>query len=358
MGKTFTERFGLAHPIVLAPMAGAASPQLVAAVCNAGGLGSWGAAYQTPEQIAERAVAIRRLTDRPFAINLFAGGYHEGVAPDAAQMLAVLEPHFKALGLPAPEAPVSRTNPFAMQLAAVIAAKPAIFSFAFGIPDAAALRQLKEAGIYTIGTATTLAEADALAAAGVDAIAAQGAEAGGHRSTFLHPFEDAMVGMIALVRSIAARHPDIPVIAGGGIMDGRGIVAALALGAAAASLGTAFLTTHECPIGDAYKERILNGRAEDTMLIRGWSGRPARGLPNGFAREAAAHPKAILPFPLQNDLTRPLRNAAAVRNDAEHLSLWAGQGLGLARRTGAAELMRLLAAEMVEARDRVSRASD
>jgi nitronate monooxygenase len=208
--------------------------------------------------------------------------------------------------------------------------------------------------MFVMGTATTVEEAVALEQAGVDAIVTQGSEAGGHRGTFAGAFEAGLVGTMALVPQVvdAVR---VPVIASGGIMDGRGIAAALALGASAVQMGTAFLTCHEAGIPDAYKEAILGAHEDGTRLTRAFSGRPARGIVNRFMTEIDRTPEAILPFPLQNTLTRPLRSAAARQGRAEFLSLWAGQAVRLARRQSAADLVARLAKETEEAIGRLTR---
>lgn len=193
-------------------------------------------------------------------------------------------------------------------------------------------------------------EAIALEVAGVDAIVAQGSEAGAHRGTFGPSFEAAMIGTMALIPQVVDA-VSVPVIASGGIMDGRGIAAALALGAEAAQLGTAFLTCDEAGIPAAYKQAIINAREDQTRVTRAFSGRPARGIVNGLMADIDADAEAILPFPLQNALTRPARSAAAVQDRADYLSLWAGQGVRLSRRLPAAELVREIAKETVTALD-------
>jgi nitronate monooxygenase len=331
---------------------GADTPALVAAVSEAGGLGSIGAAYLTPEQIAASCAAIRAKTQRPFGINLFVP-LSDPVADDMRAAVAQVAPFFEELGLPAPEPPSHPTWNFEAQVAVALGCGASVVSFTFGLFPPAARDAVKARGLTLVGTATTVNEAIALERAGVDAIVTQGSEAGAHRGTDASgldpgPFDAAMIGTLALVPQVvdAVR---VPVIAAGGIMDGRGIAAVLALGAGAAQLGTAFLTCDEAGISEAYKRAIFDAREDDTRVTRAFTGRPARGIVNRFMNEveAAAVRDAlvVLPFPLQHTLTRPLRVAAAKAGRPEFLSLWAGQGLRLARRGSAAALMAALVEE-------------
>jgi nitronate monooxygenase len=338
------KRLGVELPVILAPMGGGpCTPELIAAVSNAGGLGSLAAAYLTPTEIAESIRRVRALTDRPFNVNLFAGGYAEESSVDPAPMLALLADVHRSLGLPAPTAPPLERNPFPKQLEAVLEERPAVFSFTFGIPDADALRRLRSRGIAIIGTATTVNEARLLKDAGVDAVVAQGSEAGAHRGTFAAPFEAAMVPTLELVRGIVAI---APVIASGGIMDGRDLALMMANGASAAQLGTAFLTCPESGAAEAYKQALLAASSDTTVITRAFSGRPARGLANAFMARVEGQEDSILPFPLQNSLTRPMRAAAAKKGDAGFLSLWAGQGVTRCRPIPAAQLVARLMEEM------------
>jgi nitronate monooxygenase len=344
MQTTVMQMLDCEHPIIQAPMAGGGdTPELVAAVGNAGGIGFIGAAYLTPAQIADSGRAVRALTSRRFGINLFAPAPAPPVRGlDAA--VARLAPYHVELGLPPPTAPPLPADHFDAQLAAALESGASAFSFTFGLLPAAAIAAIKARGLILLGTATTVAEAIALQDSGVDAIIAQGSEAGGHRGTFLGDFADAQIGTLALVPQIvdAVR---VPVIASGGIMDGRGIAAALALGAGAVQLGTAFLTCDEAGIADAYKSAILHSGENATRVTRAFSGRPARGIVNRFMAEVEADGSAIPAFPIQNALTRPLRTAAARQGRAEFLSLWAGQGLRMARRQSAAALVARLVTE-------------
>lgn len=339
-------RLGIEHPLLLAPLGGGPStPELVAAVSNAGGLGWLGAAYLSPDQIRDAIRQIRALTSRPFGVNLFAGGYQNRTHPDPAPMLAILAEVHATLGLPAPSLPQLPPDPFPAQFEAVMADPPAAFSFTFGIPDAESMRRLRDRDVAATGTATTVAEARLLADAGVDAIFAQGGEAGGHRGTFAGLFESSMVPTSTLVPAVCGS-VSVPVIASGGIMNGAEIAHALRLGASAAALGTAFLACPESGASSAYKEQILAATADTTVITRAFSGRSARGLPNEFIAKLANREDWILPYPLQNILTRAMRSAAASRGDARFLSLWAGSGVALARKLPAADLVRQLLTEM------------
>lgn len=343
----FLQILKLQHPIIQAPLAGGGdTPELVAAVSNAGGLGFIGAAYLSHEQIAQAARNVKSKTTRPFGINLFAPSApaSPSISPDAA--IRRVAPYFSELGLPAPSIPAGPIFSFTEQLGAALETGASVFSFTFGLLPSEAIQALKQKKIFVMGTATTVNEAIELEKTGVDAVVAQGSEAGGHRGTFQGDFSAAMIGTISLVPQVvdAVR---IPVVASGGIMDGRGIAAALALGARAVQLGTAFLTCNESGVPDVYREAILSAMEDQTRITRAFSGRPARGIVNRFMTEVESGDgkETILPFPLQNALTRPLRTAAAKSGRAEFLSLWAGQGVRMARRQSAGELVARLVKE-------------
>jgi nitronate monooxygenase len=344
MPEHFLRDLGIAHPIILAPMAGSGgTPELVAAVSNAGGLGSWGGAYSTPQQILDAAKQIRALTNKPFALNLFAGGYEPQRQVDPAPMLALVARVHEKLGLAPPVLPPNPQSPFDDQLAAVIEAKPAVFSFTFGIPSADALARLRQAGIRTSGTATTVEEGRKLAAAGVDSIVAQGEEAGAHRGSFLNAFEQSMVPIRQLLGALV-KAVSIPVVASGGLMDGRDIAGMLAAGAAAAQLGTAFLPCPESGAPAAYKQALIAAQGDPTLITRVYSGRPARGLRNAFIDLAEGVP--VLPFRQQNDLTRPMRNESGKQGVPDYISLWAGCGVARVRQMPAAKLVETLVVEI------------
>jgi len=336
--------FGIDVPIVQAPMAGETDrPELAAAVSNAGGLGSTGVAYLQPEAVRKRIQDIRSLTDRPFGVNLFAPAPTDNAAEKIDKARALLSPWRARYG--ADDVPATLAMPdFEAQLAVVLEEKPALVSFTFGCPTENQVARAKAAGIVVAGTATTVAEALVLAAAGVDVIVAQGAEAGAHRGSFLAPFADSLVGLIALVPAILAR-VSLPLIAACGIMDGRGIAAALMLGASGVQLGTAFLVTDESGASPSWKKAVLGLDVDQTQVTRIFSGRPARGIRNAMMKNLEPYAEELPGFPAMNGLTRAIRSAAAKAGDSDAQSLWAGQGAPLARAMPAGELLRTLSSE-------------
>lgn len=345
----FCRKYALNIPVVLAPMGGGPStPELVAAVSNAGGLGSLAAAYSSPERIVQDIARIRELTSRPFAVNLFSPQAQLPFDDGLDRVTEFLRPYHERLGLKPPKLPQQPIEDFDGQLDSVCRASPPIVSFTFGLLPPKATQRLKAQGTYLIGTATTVEEAKQLEKANVDAVIAQGSEAGAHRGTFAVPAEEALIGTVALVPQVADA-VRVPVIASGGIMDGRGIVAALALGASAVQMGTAFLACKEAGTSATYREALRHSREDQTTLTRAFSGRMARGLRNEFIEKWNASGLAHLPYPWQNAFTQPMRRAAAAANQPGLLSLWAGQGIPMLRERTAEELMAELRNEIREA---------
>jgi nitronate monooxygenase len=329
--RTLVDLLGIEHPIIQAPMAGATNPVIVAAVSNAGGLGSFGAAGSPPQKLRETVRAIQEQTSRPFNVNLFAAHTEDfdreaRPGPRLAQQLAAYHSEFGLGDVPVPG---PMFGPFDEQLDVLIEEKVPVISFHFGA-DAAAVEKAHAGGATVLCSATTVEEAKTLEQAGVDAVIAQGGEAGGHRGTFSIDYEKALIGTMALVPQIVDA-VNVPVIAAGGIMDARGVVASLALGASGVQMGTAFLGCPEMSVLDAWRASLGNAAAEDTKVTKAVSGRPARAIRNRYIEEVEALDEALLPYPAQYSVSRDLRNSAAERDDSGFMSMWAGQGVGLIR---------------------------
>ena len=339
---------GLRLPVIQAPMAGGPSSQELVAACSAAGaLGSFGFAYTQPEDMKRQVAWVRAKTDRPLGINLFVSGLPAAVDATAQRgALAAVAHYYIELGL-APPSPVPA--PYApdlgAQLAAVEELRPKVFTAHLGSLPAENVRKLKSLGIVVGGSATCVAEAKGLERDGFDFVIAQGGEAGGHRGTYLRDPQDALTGTLALTRLIV-RAVKIPVVAAGGIMDGAGIAATLALGAQAAQLGTAFLACPESGAPDVHK-KMLSSLEDETRITVKFSGKPARGIVNRFMSEMADAPHLV--FPAQNKVTGPLRAASAKAGKPDFVAMWAGQAAPLARALPAAELIAALEAETAEA---------
>lgn len=337
---------GIEHPIIQAPMAGASTAALAAAVSNAGALGGFGGTDSSPDELRDVIRAIRRRTRRPFIVNLYLNRSQAYVAePDReAALKAALGSAHAELGAGEVPDPIALFGEFYSQVAVAIEERVPVLSTHFGAPGVEVMRELKAGGTKVISTATTIDEARQLEAAGVDAVIAQGSEAGGHRGTFAAPPGQADIGTMALVPQIVDA-VSVPVIAAGGIMDGRGIAAALMLGASGVQLGTAFVPCPETGVNPAYVERLLAAGPGDTILTDVMSGRPARLLRNRLTDLLEENRAQRLAFPEQLSMTRKLRQAAAAAGNGEYLPMWAGQGVALARAMPAAELVQTLVAE-------------
>jgi nitronate monooxygenase len=351
----FTRLLGIRHPIVQAPMAGVSTPRLAAEVSNAGALGSIGVGASTPAQAREMLAQTRALTAAPFNVNVFC---HAPAVRDAAReraWLRHLAPLFARAGGAPPAALDEIYRSFVADddamLAVLLAERPAVVSFHFGLPTAPQLHALREAGIRSMATATNLAEAAAIDAAGIDVIVAQGTEAGGHRGMFDPAAPDQRLPTATLLRLIA-RQTRRPVLAAGGIMDGQGIQAALDLGAAGAQLGTAFVLCPESAANAAYRAALQGERAAATVLTAVLSGRPARGIANGLvAHGAAAGSPPPADYPVAYDATKQLNALASASGMGDFAVHWAGQGAPLARALPAAQLVQALLAERQAVRD-------
>jgi len=327
-----TTRLGIDHPIIQGPLGGLSSQRLTAAVSNFGGLGSFGAHTLAPAAIEDAIAQIRALTSKPFAMNLWVSMDDDGArtSDEGAfnRSLAPLAGHLDALGAPRPTYKPYSPARFEDQARVLLDAKVPVFSFTFGIPPREIMEECRASDIVTIGTATTADEAAALEEAGVDAIAASGYEAGGHRGSFLRSAEDSLTGTLSLVPQIVDA-VDVPVIAAGGIGDARGVIAVLALGADGAQIGTAFLACEESGASRLHREALRGQDAGHTGLTRGFTGRLARGIRNRLMEEFNRREGEILPYPLQRALVRSLSMAAEAAGRSDLLPLWAGQSAAL-----------------------------
>ncbi|MEH7049408.1 NAD(P)H-dependent flavin oxidoreductase [Bacillus pseudomycoides] len=335
------------YPIIQAGMAGAiTTPELVAAVCNSGGLGTLGAGYMSPEQIRQSIYKIRELTDRPFAVNLLLTKEIQIEEEKVQVARNLLEPIRKELGIDEYNQSLQLPKSYKEQLHVLKEEKVPVISFAFHTLEQEEIVSLKKEGIKIIGTATNVAEAKVLAELEVDVIVGQGSEAGGHRGTFIGKEQDSMIGTFALIPQMVAAVSNIPIVAAGGIMNGQGLVAAMALGAEGIQMGTAFLTSEESITHNVHKKAVLHSTDTSTIVTRSFSGKYARGVRNTFIEQHEEKEEMLPMYPVQNVLTAKIRQEAAKQNKGEYMSLWAGQASSLARKESAQQIVERVLGEV------------
>lgn len=342
--RRLIDLLGIELPIVQAPMAGATTPALAAAVSEAGGLGSLGCAMLPPNDVALSAERFRAMSNRPFNLNFFCHPVPERDAGREARWLERLAPYYAEAGLPLPT-DYSGPPPFdAAMCEAVVRIAPRVVSFHFGLPDQPLVDRLRGAGSLILSSATNPREARILAERGVDAVIAQGAEAGGHRGSFAGDHETGMIGTMALVPQIIDA-VDVPVIAAGGIADGRGIAAAFMLGAAGVQIGTAYLFCEEAQVSPLHRAALETTEAGQTAVTNVLTGRPARSIVNRIIRELGPIAADTPAFPILHSSIMTVRTAAEARGAVDFTPLWSGQAAPLGRRTTARELTETLAAD-------------
>ena len=353
MTEDLLNRIGVRHPIFQAPMAGTATPAMAAAVILAGGMGGLGIGAATPEAARAMIRDTRAVTSGPLNVNVFC---HVPAGADAMieqAWVAAMAPLFQGFGAVPPEALTEVYRSFLVDdamMAMLLEERPTVVSFHFGLPDARRIEALKAAGITLFSSATSLEEARVAEAAGIDAVVAQGVEAGGHRGIFDPDGPDDALGTLALTQILSA-NLSIPVIAAGGIMTGGAIAAALSAGAVAAQMGTAFIGCDESAADDAYRAALAGPGAYHTRLTDAISGRPARCLQNHFTDWAEARGDLRVPaYPIAYDAGKALNAAAKAAGDGRFGAQWAGQGAPLSRPMPVADLMALLLAELEGAR--------
>lgn len=320
--------FKIPYPIIQAPMAGVTTPKFVAACAEQGVLGSIGAGYLDGEQTKSFIQEVKKLTKKPFAINLFVQE-EPRIDIDVLQKARMaLQPFYDELGL-SPVQSVMSKEVFEEQVQAVLDENVAICSFTFGIPSADVIHRLKDNQVYVIGTATTLEEAKRVEQAGMQAVVLQGGEAGGHRGSFTEPMQ--LIDLHDLLQQVVGQI-SIPIIAAGGIVTKEDVSKALAMGAQAVQIGTALLVADECEISPLYKNALLQSEAQQTTITRAFSGKPARGLANAFTERMKD--ATVAPYPLQNDLTTTIRKEGAKQGKADYLSMWMGEKSYLVKQPG------------------------
>ncbi|MFB9860296.1 NAD(P)H-dependent flavin oxidoreductase [Salinicoccus siamensis] len=329
------EMLGIKHAIIQAPMAGGiTTAELVAGVSDAGGLGVIGGGSLEAPALSKLIRQVKKKTSHSFGVNLFVPWHFEVTTADMARAFDTLKPVYDKLGIEqqpiAPVAPETVEERFEQQIDAVIEERVPVCSFIFGIPDNHHIERLKEAGIVLLGTATTVREAEAIERAGFDAVVMQGAEAGGHRGSFLQEVEESLNGLISLIPE-TRDHINIPLIAAGGIMDGRGIAAARILGASGVQLGTAFLSTEESGAHKVHKEALSKDRDTPSVLTRLFTGRAARAVRNRFIQEMTGRDEHVVEYPVHRKLTQPIQDASKKEGSTEYAMLLAGQGKNMAR---------------------------
>ncbi|ODN44069.1 nitronate monooxygenase [Piscirickettsia litoralis] len=339
--KDIRQTFGLKHPIIQAPMAGGATtPELVSAVCNNGALGSIGAGYLSPIAISEHIHATKQLTSKPFNVNLFVPSPFNADRKQLQHMQEILAPLYQQLGQPAPDdLPKRFEQNFHHQVETLLREKIPAFSFTFGIPDSEILKEFKKQNSIILGTATSVEEA-ALLAESVDMVVLQGAEAGGHRGTFIGREEDALTPILSLIKQVQSENIKCPLIASGGIGRFDDIKHVLKAGAIVAQIGTLFLSCDESGIASCYKQRLIEAEHDCTALTRAFSGKLARGIFNQFTEKL----EGIKPldYPVQNAMTQPLRKLASSQEHSEYMSLWAGQSLSHCHKGSVQKLIKTL----------------
>lgn len=344
--RRIQDLLGVEHPIIQAPMAGPVFSDMVIAACEAGALGSMPCATLDESRIRAELGVIRQATDRPFNVNFFCHAPPAFDEAREARWRERLAPYYVEFGLdPKMEVAASNRTPFDAALCTLVEEfRPKVVSFHFGLPERPLLERVKATGAVVLSSATTVREAIWLEEHGCDVIIAQGAEAGGHRGNFLTDDMAAQIGAFSLTPQVVDA-VKVPVIAAGGVTDARGIVAALALGAAGVQIGTAYLYTPEARIAPLHHAALRSERVAQTALTNVFTGRPARGIINRIMAEAGPLSDDAPAFPLAGGALAPLRAAAEKSGSDGFMSLWAGQSASLAREMGAGELTRTLAAE-------------
>lgn len=357
LNNEVTKLLNIKYPIIQAPMAGGiTTSKLVAEVSNSGGLGMIGAGYMTPNQIREQIKEINQFTSKFVGINLFVPTEFNAIDNEIKAAKQILQPfrdqlnlhHFDNFELPTYN---NVLDAFHEQIKIVMEEKVPVCSFTFGFPSKDVISELKRNNIILIGTATTVREAVEIEKSGMDMVVVQGSEAGGHRGNFIQGHQESLVGLISLIPQVVD-NVSIPVVAAGGIMDGRGLMASLCLGAKGVQMGTAFLTCIESGAHSLHKEGILNAHEDEIILTRAFSGKWARGVKNKFIIEMQKQETSFPDFPVQNTITQSIRKASSLQNNTDFMSLWSGQSPRLAKNQTVDTLIKNIISEAMKISNR------
>lgn len=339
-----TKQLRINYPIIQAPMAGGiTSDELVATSSENGVLGMIGAGYMSAAELQHQIERIKKQTNQPFGVNVFVPEKHSVEEATLERTIKRLQPFYHTYDMEAAAIHISnyyavQQQTYEAQLKAIFEAEVPVVSFTFGIPEKEVIQPFKDRGTTLIGTAETVNEALILEQNGMDMVVVQGSEAGGHRGGFHPQSKEQPIGLIALLPQVT-NVLSIPVIAAGGIMNGHGLLAACALGAAGVQMGTAFLLTEESGAHPLHKNAIVTSKEYDTVLTKAFSGKLARGLNNTFIETLKAYEHELPPYPIMNKLTQPIRKAAAQEENKECMSLWSGQGGSFGKRQTVAQLI-------------------
>lgn len=350
LNNIITELLHIQYPIIQAPMAGGVTTSnLVAEVSNSGGLGTIGAGYMTTIQMREQIREIKQLTSNFFGINLFVPSEFDVTQDKIKSANQILQPFREQLGLYHKDnLEIPKYNnvleTFNEQIKTVIEEKVPVCSFTFGIPSSEVINELKQHNIMLMGTATTVREAIENEKAGMDIVIVQGSEAGGHRGNFINEDQESLIGLMSLIPQVVD-NVSIPVVSAGGIMDGRGVMASICLGAKGVQMGTAFLTCTESGANEVHKEEILNAHEDQMVLTRSFSGKWARGIKNKYISEMEKNEITLPEFPVQNTLTKGIRNASSSQKNRDFMSLWSGQSPRLAEKQTVNSLIKKIITE-------------
>lgn len=348
-----TELLKIKYPIIQGPFGGTfSSAKLVSTVSNLGGMGSFGLNSYSPEEILEIDKEIKQLTNKTYALNLWVPLKNDPTdnyeKDDFEELKKIFKPYFDKMQIPLPEMPNPKTQGFEIQIEAILKTKPPVASFIFGIPPKEIISELKKRAITSIATATSLEEAALIEEAGIDFVVASGSEAGGHRASFIKSAEESLTSTHLLVHQVVD-NVNIPVIAAGGISNGRNIANVLKLGASAAQIGTAFLATNESNASTIHKSKLLSNEPIKTDLTKVYTGRLARAISNNLSRDfETANNERIAPYPIQSAFLKSLRKVSVEQDKLDYAAFWSGQPSSILKYKSANKLFNSLVSEFLE----------